>query len=203
MATLPDIVVSATSLNRFSISEFKAGIGAVARPNLFFASFSGYEDIIGTKSEIKLTDVDIENFDFRCEVAELPGRSVATSEDTVGGGPALKLPYDITYNDINLQIICSEDMRERNFFEIWIDKIVGAPGRSNAGLLAYFQDYARGVILQVSQLDSSGKSLFTYQMNDIYPIALTPMTASWEEINTYQRFGVTLAYRYYTYKKHV
>jgi hypothetical protein len=26
------------------------------------------------------------------------------------------------------------------------------------------------------------------------------MNASWEETNTYQRFGVTLAYRYHTYK---
>ena len=38
---------------------------------------------------------------------------------------------------------------------------------------------------------------------DIYPIALTPMNATWEETNTYQRFGVTLAYRYHTFKEYV
>jgi len=203
MDFLPDITVVGTRQSAFSISSFKEGIGSLVRPNLFRASLINYEKVVGTKSEVALNTEDIDNFDFRCEVAEFPGRTVATSDDAVGGGPALKLPYDITYNDINLQIICSEDMRERNFFELWFDKIVGGPGRENGGLLAYYDDYARGVKLQVTQLNSFGNPIFTYEMNDIYPIALTAMTASWEETSTYQRFGVTLAYRFYRFFKNV
>ena len=52
----------------------------------------------------------------------------------------------------------------------------------------------------MEQLDESGQSLISYTLHDIYPTALTPMNAQWEETNTYQRFGVTLAYRYYTYE---
>ena len=182
----------------FKISDFKNAMGNLVRPNLFNATLSGYDKITGGL-ENKLPNID-NTFKFRCEKAELPGRTFATAEDAVGGGPSLKLPYDITYNDITLSIICSSDMIERKFFETWMDKIIGRGGRNNAGLISYYSDYALGVALKVEQLSESGNTLISYTLNDIYPTGLTPMNASWEETNTYQRFGVTLAYRYHTYE---
>ena len=182
----------------FKISDFKTSIGKLVRPNLFNATLDGYTKIIGGADSGEFP-VILNTFSFRCEKAELPGRTLATSEDAVGGGPSLKLPYDVTYNDITLSIICSADMIERKFFETWMDKIIGRGGRANAGLVSYYSDYALGVSLKVEQLDETGNPLITYTLKDIYPISLTPMNASWEETNTYQRFGVTLAYRYHTY----
>jgi hypothetical protein len=186
----------------FKISDFKTSIGNLVRPNLFTATLSGYSKIVGVGAGITADLPNIDStFKFRCEKAELPGRTLATSEDAVGGGPSLKLPYDITYNDMTLSIICSTDMKERDFFERWINKIIGSGGASNSGgLISYYADYALGVTLKVDQLDESGQSLISYTLHDIYPTGLTPMNASWEETNTYQRFGVTLAYRYHTYE---
>jgi len=182
----------------FKISQFKNAIGNLVRPNLFIATLGGYKNIKGYNNT-KLDDIDA-TFKFRCEKAELPGRTLATSEDAVGSGPSLKLPYDVTYNDMTLSIICSTDMKERVFFEQWMDKIIAPAGNSNsAGLLSYYEEYALGVTLKVEQLDESGDFLIAYVLQDIYPTALTPMNASWDETNTYQRFGVTLAYRYHTY----
>ena len=188
-------------INPFSISNFKTAIVKPVRPNLFSATLSGYKNIVGVGvgTTADLPNID-STFKFRCEKAELPGRTLATSEDAVGSGPSLKLPYDVTYNDMTLSIICSTDMKERIFFEQWMDKIIGPAAAGNAGLLSYYSDYAMGVTLKVEQLDESGQSLITYTLHDIYPTALTPMNASWEENNTYQRFGVTLAYRYHTYE---
>ena len=182
----------------FKISDFKNAIGNLVRPNLFNATINGYSKIVGGRPGT-LPNID-NTFKFRCEKAELPGRTLATTEDAVGSGPSLKLPYDVTYNDMTLSIICSTDMLEREFFEDWMDRIIGRGGRSNAGLVSYYDDYAWGVTLTVEQLDEAGKPLIAYTLNDIYPTALTPMNASWEETNTYQRFGVTLAYRYHTYE---
>ena len=186
----------------FKISDFKTSIGNLVRPNLFNATLLGYSKIVGG-TDSGTFPVIVDTFKFRCEKAELPGRTLATSEDAVGGGPSLKLPYDVTYNDMTLSIICSTDMKEREFFEIWMDKIIGRGGRGNAGLVSYYSDYALGVSLKVEQLDEKGNTLIAYTLNDIYPTALTPMNASWEEPNTYQRFGVTLAYRYYTFETYV
>lgn len=182
----------------FSLSKFRAGIGGLVRPNLFNATLVGYTKVAGGLSGT-LDNIN-DTFSFRCEKAELPGRTLATADDAVGGGPALKLPYDVTYNDITLSIICSDDMIERTFFEEWMDRIIGRGGRSNAGLVSYYSDYALGVSLIVDQLNEQNKILFRYTLKDIYPTALTPMNATWEETNTYQRFGVTLAYRYHTYE---
>ena len=185
----------------FKISDFKNAIGKLVRPNLFQVTLHNYTKIKGGLGG-NLSNID-NTFKFRCEKAELPGRTLATAEDAVGGGPSLKLPYDVTYNDITLSIICSADMAERELFESWMDRIVGRGGRANAGLISYYDDYALGVSLTVEQLDEAGNTLIAYDLNDIYPISLTPMNASWEETNTYQRFGVTLAYRYYTFETYV
>jgi hypothetical protein len=184
----------------YSISNLRTKLGTLARPNNFKVSLSlastgvsGADvDIMPALSSISGT------FEFRCEKAELPGRTVATTDDTMSG-TTLKLPYDMTYNDIQLSIICSTDMLERKFFEQWMDFIVkpGKLGRGNAGTIAYYSDYAKGNKLKVSQLNDSGTSILAYTCHDVYPIALTPMNATWEENNTYQRFGVTLCYRYH------
>jgi hypothetical protein len=188
----------------FSISNFKTAIGKPVRPNLFRAILRGWSD--NTVLTLLMNSYgiqDIKDFPFRCEKAELPGRSIATSDDTGGGGPALKLPYDVTYNDIQISIICSADMKERIFFESWIDSIVGPAGKANGastgGLISYFEDYARGVTLEVQQLDEAGEVLISYLLYDVYPTVISPMNATWEEVNSYQRFGVTLFYRYYEF----
>jgi hypothetical protein len=107
----------------------------------------------------------------------------------------------MTYNDITLSVICSEDMKERIFFEKWMDYIVKPATASDAGTIAFHSDYARGLKLEVEQLSSStGKVISWYTCYDVYPIAITPMNATWDEINTYQRFGVTLTYRYHTFE---
>lgn len=193
----PEVVVTATRVQgaSFKISDFKSKVGQLVRPNLFRATLTGYTKVVGVTNG-NLANID-DTFEFRCEKAELPGRTLATVDDAVGGGPAMKLPYDITYNDMVLSIICSSDMKERLFFEDWIEAIVGNGKNSEAGLIAYYSDYALGVGLIVEQLDEKGNVLLGYEMRDVYPIAITPMNATWEETNTYQRFGVTLAYRYY------
>ena len=183
----------------FSISKFKSQVGTLARPNYFLAKLDGYKG----KPFFSGMDVD-DTFKFRCEKAELPGRTLATNEDTGGGGTTLKLPYDVTYNDVQLSIICAEDMTERVFFETWIDLIINPAGYEttsatyNPGLVAYHDNYSKGIQLNVTQLDSNGRALITYTLWDVYPVSLTPMNATWEETNTYQRFGVTLTYRYHT-----
>jgi hypothetical protein len=175
----------------YAISNLRAKLGTVARPNNFSVRIN--------LANILTTSIN-DTFQFRCEKAELPGKTIATV-DEIGSGPTIKLGYDMIYNDIQLSIICAQDMNERKFFESWMDFIVKPFGvGGQAGTIAYYSEYALGNKLTVSQLDDFGKTILTYECMDVYPVALTPMNATWDEVNTYQRFGVTLAYRYYTFK---
>ena len=172
LTELPPVVVSANKVasTSFSISKLRAAVNVVARPNMF---------------DCRLTGAAAFNNRIPDSFA----------------GPTMKLPYDMTYNDITLSVICSEDMRERAFFETWMDYIIKPATANDAGTIAFHEDYARGLKLEITQLSSAnGKPLCVYTCYDVYPIAITPMNATWDEVNTYQRFGVTLTYRYHTFE---
>lgn len=213
----------------FSISTFKANYAPV-RPNQFFAEISlpqtiqnlingraaqsGGSNLYGSARDgdgvadwfrsNNFANGDLNStFRFRCEGAELPGRTIATTDDT-SYGATIKYAYDTTYNDINLTIMASEDMRERAYFEIWMDNIVYTPHRNSnindmaGGLIRYYDEYAYGGKLNVTQVNDKGVQLVKYTLENAFPISLSPMTASWEENDTYQRFTVTMSYRYHT-----
>jgi hypothetical protein len=196
--------------NFFSVSSFKESIKAMVRPNYFIAELGGYQFKPFSLGAYTIN----ETFSFRCEKAEFPGKTLATNEDVGGGGTTLKLPYDVTYNDIQLSIICSEDKKERMFFDNWMDSIINPAGydvflkdnagkiisidTKNPGLVRYYEDYAKGVTLSVKQLNAKAEVIQNFVMHDIYPIAISAMNASWDETNSYQRFSVTLNYRYYS-----
>ena len=73
-------------------------------------------------------DVDraIEGLRFKIEAAELPGRSIATSDHKFYG-PINKIPYSSTYIDTTFTVINSLDYAETRVFQLWQDYIVGQP----------------------------------------------------------------------------
>lgn len=182
----------------YAISNLRKSIGTLVRPNNFRVQLS-----IGNKDAASSNHPQIstikDTFEFRCEKAEIPGRTIATVDDA-GSGTAMKLPYDMTYNDIQLSIICASDMAERKFFEKWMDLIVKPGAYSGGGTVAFYNEFALGNTMTVSQLGDKGESLIAYTCYHVFPIAITPMNATWEEVNTYQRFGVTMSYRYHRWE---
>lgn len=185
----------------FSVDSFRARLGNIVRPNLFSVKFSSLPTLLTTSSPYglgyKLDDPSVQDLQFRCERAEIPGKTIATI-DEVSVGPSLKMPYETTFSDIQLTIICAEDMFERRFFESWMDEMVGLPGGHGlGGLVRYYEEFATGGQMIISQANSSGKRILDYTLYDAFPIAISPMTLAWEETNTYQRFTVTMSYRYH------
>lgn len=181
----------------FSISSLKANL-KIVRPNLFYVKINPATFLWDKYGFSDFGETD--KFKYRCEAAELPGRTIATTDDS-SFGPTAKLAYDMTYNDINLQIIASEDMIERKIFEEWMDGIV-TPTTNNysefkGGLVKYYDSYASGKF-RIYQLNDKGKVIALYTLYKAYPIQLSPMNLSWGETDTYQRFAVTITYRYHT-----
>lgn len=200
----------------FSISQIKSRLKPV-RPNLFYASVNMpalLKRYIETKDVEKLGGSALagdnwltrynrsgvggmeDTFSFRCEATEFPGRTIATLEDN-SIGTTRKVPYDVIYNDITLQIIASRDMTERAFFELWMEHVVkNSSGSRSEGGLINFEDYYTGT-LAIAQVDDSGAEIAKAYLYDAYPVQISGMNLSWEEQNTYQRFTVTMTYRYH------
>jgi hypothetical protein len=209
----------------FALSSFKSKLDNLTRPNNFYAEIDAPEyirnaiinrlksDISGSAVQSGKTWFDRlassfsatrginDSFMFRCESSELPGKTIATSED-VSFGPTTKHAYDTTYSDINLTIMAGEDMIERAFFEVWMENIVnntnlaGGGMGSKAGLIKYYDQYATGQV-RLYHTNNSGSVVARYTLYEAYPIQLSTMNLNWEEQNTYQRFSATISYRYH------
>ena len=191
----------------FSITQFKENV-KIVRPNQFFV-----ELYLPQKIQIEVSPINVNNtFRFRCEATEFPGRTLATSDD-ISFGPTVRQAYDTTYNDLNLSIIASEDMNERYIFETWMDNIitnsgttynigVGAGGvvssgaSASGGFVKYYNDYSSATIV-IYQVNDQQRQLAKCTLNGVFPIGIGPMNLSWEENDSYQRFAVTIAYRYH------
>ena len=128
----------------FSISSFKSNY-PIVRPNLFYAEVT----LPPTLAPATTTTAFNRPFRFRCQATEFPGRTIATKDD-ISFGPTTKFGYDVTYNDISLQIIASEDMIERNIFELWMDSIVTKSGTTGGNATGGFVKYFFVVFIESS-----------------------------------------------------
>lgn len=181
-----------------SISNFKTRFRPV-RPNLFTAKL-----FLATGTYLNDTlNAQIPNFSFRCEAAEFPGKNLTVNEIAGGNGPSVKLAGDVSYSDISLTIICSDDYKERIFFEAWINYIyreryVSGTQTSDTingiGLYEYYSNYAKSNKLSIAQHKSSGDTIYQVDLLEVFPTSISSMTANWDERDTYQRFSVTMSY---------
>jgi len=126
---------------------------------------------------------------YRCEAANLPGRTVATTEQKTYG-PIEKFPYLSTYNDIDLTFIVDGDMNQKVFFDAWINYL--NPTLSNN--FRYKSDYA--TTLTVNQYDQSNNLTYTVALYDAYPISMNQLDLDWSN-DGYHKLSITFAYTYW------
>ena len=159
--------------------------------------------------EVQITgagDVSLEeSMMARIDTVDLPGRSLMTAEHKFTNyGPINKVPYGgQTYGDLTMSIILSEDMREKEYFEVWQNQIVNT-GAFDLGVIPqnalskfntkYFDNYL-GVVT-IRQYGSAGELRSIYTLNETYPLIVNPISMSWasDEIT---KLSVTMAYRNY------
>ena len=99
-----------------SIADFKSSFKKdLARPNRFDVQ-------IPVPMALSYFGFLSRNMVLRCENAELPGRTIATTGLKVYNLEE-KFPYQTTYNDINLTFIVGDDMVEKKFFDAWLNYI--------------------------------------------------------------------------------
>lgn len=146
----------------------------------------------------------------RVDSCELPGRSLMTAEHKFSNyGPINKVPYGgQTYTDATMSIIMSEDMREKEYFEIWQNSIVNTgafevgstqSAFSNGYVQSpfntkYFDEYLGTITIR--QYGSAGELRSIYTLNEAYPIILNPVAMSWGQ-DEIAKMNVTFAYRNY------
>lgn len=163
--------------------------------------------------EVQITGVgntnDEEQLMSRAETVELPGRTLMTAEHKFHNyGPINKVPYGgQIYGDSTISFIMSEDMREKEYFEYWQNRIVNTGafevGSANKDFYGYVQskfntkyfDEYLGVV-NIRQYGSAGDIRSIYTLNEAYPIIINPISMSWAS-DEIVRLSVTFVYRNY------
>ena len=166
-----------------SINDFKSSFsGDLARPNRFDVNIPVPLTLIPyIKSARALT--------YRCENAQLPGRTFATTEQKTYG-PVEKHPYLTTYNDIDLTFIVDDDMQEKLFFDAWLNYINPTYNYN----LRYKENYATTVT--INQYSVSNELTYSINLFDAYPISMNQLDLDWNT-EGYHKISVTFAYTYW------
>jgi hypothetical protein len=126
---------------------------------------------------------------YRCENAQLPGRTFATTEQKTYG-PVEKFPYQTTFNDIDLTFIIEDDMNQKLFFDAWLNYI--NPQYNNN--FRYKSDFS--TVITVNQYDVTGKLSYSVDLVDAYPISMNQLDLSWGD-DGYHKLSVSFAYTYW------
>ena len=193
--------------------------GDYARTNLFhiqLGHIKGQDQFYHKEGR----DYNKDDMKFMVKQVTLPGKSLGTI-DTKRFGAIFKVANDVIVDTCTMTVICSSDMRERLFFEGWIDYIYnmnayqglttdfadmdgdpntidwnGADIKGNKKLvyrMAYYDDYISK--LSVDTLDRSGKQAYHVDMLEAFPTNIGPVELSWGEGGEVATFNVTFSYR--------
>jgi hypothetical protein len=186
----------ANTIDEFK-NRFKDGF---ARPNR-------YEVLIVPPQVLALTlPVPMKDLAIACEAVEMPGILLATQEDKQFG-PVRKVPYLNVFNDLALVFICSNDMRERDFFDFWQASMLerGDPQIPNPAdpahplrpqfKLEYYDRYVTSI--KITLLDEKNEKTKSVTCYECYPIEVITQPLSYNNVNDYLKLEVRLAYRYW------
>ena len=123
---------------------------------------------------------------YRCESAQLPGRTLGTTEQKTYG-PTEKFPYMTTFNDLDLTFIVDDDMSQKILFDSWLEHI--NPLSTNN--YRYKEDYSADIRINQYSVDN----LLTYSVNviDAYPISVNQLDLDWSS-DGHHKLSVTFAY---------
>jgi hypothetical protein len=123
---------------------------------------------------------------FKCQMAELPGRTMATIEQKTYG-PVEKFPYMTMFNDIDLTFIIEDDMLNKAFFDNWMNYI--SPLSTNN--YKYKSDYCCNMI--INQYDLTGKISYSVELIESFPLSVNQLSLDWSS-DDYHKLTVTFAY---------
>jgi hypothetical protein len=123
---------------------------------------------------------------YRCEAAQLPGRTFDTVEQKTYG-PIEKFPNLTTYTDIDLTFILDDTMQAKVMFDTWLNYI--NPSQTNN--FNYKSDYSSDIL--INQYSVTNEFTYGVKLIDAYPISMNQLDLEWGS-DGYHKLTVSFAY---------
>lgn len=106
-------------------------------------------------------------------------------------GETRKLGVMHTHGDVSIEYYCSEDLRERQFFEQWQDLIFNPKSKKHA----YYKDYISRIEIAKYNSDWSKKTV-VYRLNEAYPTSIAAQEMN-SDAGDLLKLSITFKYRNY------
>jgi hypothetical protein len=131
-----------------------------------------------------------EDLTYLCEATEFPGRGF-NNVDLRYYGPNFKLPFQTTYEDINMTFVCRSQALEREFFDDWMEQI----NPTSHFDFEYRDSYSTEItIFQMAEYgDFTHEPTYSFSLFDAYPVLVNAQPVTWADDN-FLRLTVTFTY---------
>ena len=125
-----------------------------------------------------------------CKTISLPGRTISTTDKTVGK-QAMKIPYDYIDSDVSMTFRLTNDYFIRTMFDNWLSCIID----DDTYRVGYKKDYCTDIIIQ--QVNDKGIPIYGAKLINAYPTSVGEIGFSSSESAGQQDISVNLAYDKY------
>lgn len=128
------------------------------------------------------------NLTYRCETAQLPGRTFETTPKKMGSAPTEYFPYHTNYQQSAMTFIVSDDMNEKIFFDAWMELINPTTDFN----FQYKSNYA--VDISVNQYDVGGNLTYSGVLQEAFPVDVNQLDMDWAT-DAYHKLAVVFVYK--------
>ena len=133
--------------------------------------------------------IDTKTLAMRVESAELPGKTITTSDARLYG-PIRKIPYNLGFIDSTFTFMCSNNyLVEKRFFDNWENYIIDQD-TFNA---EYYDNLVGKINLQL--LNDGNEVMYEVEYIEAFPINVSAINVGYGQMNEYAKFSVTFSYR--------
>ena len=134
-----------------------------------------------------------EELGLMCESIEFPGQNLMSEPDILRNGPPRESVTQATYGSVNATFICSEDMREKRYFERWQEYVISMHSWEPGFYKDYIGDMTIYSLSRVGDEPTYGIEIF-----EVYPKTLTAQSVGNAEMDSYQTIEVE--FMFHTWK---
>jgi hypothetical protein len=130
--------------------------------------------------------IDSQDLTLRCENAQLPSRTLMTTEQKIYGFTE-KYAYESSYTDAEFTFYVSDNMKEKFLFDNWLN-IVSPKNTYN---MNYKSDYDTTVT--INQYSLTGNYSYRTYLRKAFPIAVNQLDLDWSS-DSVHKLTVVFAY---------
>lgn len=178
----------------FDITEFRGSMADSGEPQksaLFEVVISPPAGILTAIGPIQ--DL-FNNLRFRCNQVNIPGKNVNAFDYQNTATPNLKIAYDSIFDEIQMNVIVTEQGLERMILGAWNNYV--NPTQTYQLEVRYYDNYVGS--MQILTYDRLGNVTQTVDVQGCYPRIIGSTEYAWDHVNQSASFRVAWSYELMT-----